>query len=480
MKVCEELGSKDQPAADASRVTGRRAARKPRINYLDLLGGILAEQNADPNTPSQRGKQAGRRQALEQHQDQQEQKQAKAGQAAGPKAAGKGGKRKAAALQAPNEEAVSLEAAQELSRGLQRAGDDDEAAGQATAAGPAAAAAAGRQDSEAEWNSEDEAAPRRKQRQTKRRQRRLVDMHGAAAAGHQEPDDCDNEFERARLERIRRNQEVLAQLGICQMAQDLVTTCNQPAQQQAGEAGAQRSSRPRERRLPAAPAEAVPCRKSARMRGLEPSAANEAQAQLMTAESTDKDHESAGLLELEEYFALVGKDVSSTLVVDGHYHGWVSPAVCERYGIAGDPDEAWEAGGGGKFSFKIDKKAIPANLRSKGWSDARAFAHTMLKKNPNSYFYRHVAPHEQQAQGEWTEEEHELFLSTARANGVGDKWGLFASYIPQRVGYQCSAYYRDVIIPQGLVLDKRFKITRNGRAVFVGQAHCPAPADGTA
>lgn len=47
-----------------------------------------------------------------------------------------------------------------------------------------------------------------------------------------------------------------------------------------------------------------------------------------------------------------------------------------------------------------------------------------------------------QAQGEWTEEEHELFLSTARANGVGDKWGLFASYIPQRVGYQCSAYYR--------------------------------------
>ncbi len=45
-----------------------------------------------------------------------------------------------------------------------------------------------------------------------------------------------------------------------------------------------------QRRLPAAPAEAVPCRKSARMRGLEPSAANEAQAQLMTAESTDKDH----------------------------------------------------------------------------------------------------------------------------------------------------------------------------------------------
>lgn len=41
--------------------------------------------------------------------------------------------------------------------------------------------------------------------------------------------------------------------------------------------------------------------------------------------------------------------------------------------------------------------AIPPALRSKGWSDARAFAATQLRKNPNSYFYRHVAPHEVQA-----------------------------------------------------------------------------------
>ena len=42
-----------------------------------------------------------------------------------------------------------------------------------------------------------------------------------------------------------------------------------------------------------------------------------------------------------------------------------------------------------------------------------------------------------QAQGEWTEEEHATFLETARAHGVGDKWGLFASYLPQ-VGLQTS------------------------------------------
>jgi hypothetical protein len=119
--------------------------------------------------------------------------------------------------------------------------------------------------------------------------------------------------------------------------------------------------------------------------------------------------------------------------------------------------------------------AVPAHLRAKGWSEAKAFAATMLRKNPNTYFYRHVAPHETQvwfnrhpsalcakmltrqsaddwlllswgdlpitaacvlpvclqAQGEWTQEEHELFMSTAKQHGVGDKWGLFSSYIPQ-------------------------------------------------
>lgn len=41
---------------------------------------------------------------------------------------------------------------------------------------------------------------------------------------------------------------------------------------------------------------------------------------------------------------------------DGRFLGWVNPEICERYGIPGAPEEAWEAGGGGHFSFKIDKK----------------------------------------------------------------------------------------------------------------------------
>ena len=51
--------------------------------------------------------------------------------------------------------------------------------------------------------------------------------------------------------------------------------------------------------------------------------------------------------------------------------------------------------------------------------------------------------------GDWTDEEHALFLSTAAAFGCGDKWGLFSTYIPHRVGYQCSNYYRQVVTVAG-------------------------------
>ena len=79
-----------------------------------------------------------------------------------------------------------------------------------------------------------------------------------------------------------------------------------------------------------------------------------------------------------------------------------------------------------------------------------------------------MQPGQHQANGEWTEEELELFLRVAREHGVGDRWGLFSSWIPQRVGYQASAFYRDVVIPSGHVVDGRFRMTRTGRALFVG------------
>jgi hypothetical protein len=117
---------------------------------------------------------------------------------------------------------------------------------------------------------------------------------------------------------------------------------------------------------------------------------------------------------------------------------------------------------------KADRSRIPAAFRARGWSAARAWAATQLQANPNAYFYRHVAPDQHQACGGWSPEEHAAFLATVAAHGAGTHWGLFASHVPTRVGYQCASYYSGVIIPSGLVIDPRFKMQRSGRAVFVG------------
>ncbi|KAG2426374.1 hypothetical protein HYH02_014802 [Chlamydomonas schloesseri] len=176
-----------------------------------------------------------------------------------------------------------------------------------------------------------------------------------------------------------------------------------------------------------------------------------------------------GVMSQEEYLASKGQSLpEGWFKSDGHFKGWVAPDVCEKLGLASSAAEAWEQGGGGKFQRKISKSDVPSILKAKGWSDARAFAASQMRKNPNAYFYRHTAPGQPQAQGEWTAEEHDLFVATARKYGVGDKWGLFASYIPNRVGYQCSAYYTQVIIPTGLILDARFRMDAWGDAVFVG------------
>ncbi|KAK9828638.1 hypothetical protein WJX72_001241 [[Myrmecia] bisecta] len=306
----------------------------------------------------------------------------------------------------------------------------------------------------------------------KGRQRVLVDMHGnsTAAAEAAEPE---NEYERMRQARIERNTAMLKQLGVQRMAQQMQATAQQaggavssPQDQEAQEQRRKEKAEARRQRAAEAAAQMTATRRSHRLGG-EGAGTGDAAASDQAISTSNADPERAELLELEEFFKWKGQEVEG-FQVDGHYHGWVNPAICEKYALAANSEQAWEQNGGGKFTFKIDKSAIPASLKSKGWSDARAFSATQLQKNPNTYFYRHVAPHEVQAQGEWTQEEHDLFLTTAKANGVGDKWGLFASYIPQRVGYQCSAYYREVVIPRGLIFDPRFRMTRGGKAVFVG------------
>ena len=172
----------------------------------------------------------------------------------------------------------------------------------------------------------------------------------------------------------------------------------------------------------------------------------------------------------EEYFATQPEIVEQAIRVDGHYHGWISQRVMETYGLASSAAEAWESNGGGKYSFKLSSESISKAGKPQGWSDAKYVSYKMFKKNPNQYFYRHTEPALPQWTGDWSQEEQALFMDTVKKYGCGDKWGLFASHIPNRVGYQCSNYYRNVILPAGLVFDDTYRMTLGGSAVYVGPA----------
>jgi hypothetical protein len=183
-----------------------------------------------------------------------------------------------------------------------------------------------------------------------------------------------------------------------------------------------------------------PTRASARLAG-KPLSENQENELDLPGKNKIIDGEEQRVFTCEEFFASQPDIVKNAIRVDGHYHGWLSQRIMDTYNIAGSASEAWESNGGGQFSFKsgesISKVGKPA-----GWSDAKYVAFKMFRKNPNQYFYRHTEPGMAQWTGDWSQEEQDLFLETVRQYGCGDKWGFFASHIPNRVGYQCSNYYR--------------------------------------
>lgn len=291
-------------------------------------------------------------------------------------------------------------------------------------------------------------------------------------------DTVESEYERQRLERIRRNRAMLESLT--QSARDDLVRAQADVAVQMGLAHApppastalKRSAKPR----PAAAAHArpEPVRRSSRHRAADDLAS--AEPAPATGSGADPD-EHAGLVEPLEYFRARG--VEPELILDGTYRGWVAEAVASEFNIAPDPATAWQSEGGGTFSFRTPTgTGIAKGVRPAGWSQAKFEASRMLRKNPNAYFYRHVAPGREHWQGDWQAWEEQLFMEIARKHGAGTKWGLFASHIPNRVGYQCSQYYRAVVLGTGRAVDPNFMVGANGEMVFVGRRAGRAHADG--
>ena len=153
------------------------------------------------------------------------------------------------------------------------------------------------------------------------------------------------------------------------------------------------------------------------------------------ADGGDLDGLEEGLVSAEEVFA--ADVVARAVRVDGHFHGmqvaqparpacglgraltgmmswpagggrrrrtgWINPTVQDAHGLEASAAAAWEANGGGTFSFRnplgaADASRTPSPKRSKvagapsGWSEARYTAFRLFRKNPNAYFYRHTEP----------------------------------------------------------------------------------------
>ncbi len=91
----------------------------------------------------------------------------------------------------------------------------------------------------------------------------------------------------------------------------------------------------------------------------------------------------------------------------------------------------------------------------RGWSSARVRAYNCIKENPNAYYYRFNAPGESQVNGPWSREERERFLKRLSECGADGNWGIFATKIPGRVGYQCANFYRK-LLSEGVVKDSNY------------------------
>ncbi|KAJ2314198.1 hypothetical protein IWW54_001053 [Coemansia sp. RSA 2705] len=285
----------------------------------------------------------------------------------------------------------------------------------------------------------------------------------------------ENDYERQRMETIRQNREMLVSLNL--IGQDAIDVPGAAVKRKivvkdkrkadgsesaAGSADEWDGPKPRVRRAASA---AQPARRSKRLRGESAEPITKAEEQVV--ETGDV---SGVLADAAAHFSAPVLDAA--IRVDGHYTGWVEPGVQQRLHIEDNATAAWESQGGGKFSFKdplgtgkrLSKRAVPS-----GQSVAKFVASKLLKKNPNAYFYRHTEPGVEQWTGDWTEDERQVFLAVARQFGCGDKWGLFSTHIPHRVGYQCSNYYRQYVIPAGWIIDDNYRIDSAGHAIYVGK-----------
>jgi hypothetical protein len=101
------------------------------------------------------------------------------------------------------------------------------------------------------------------------------------------------------------------------------------------------------------------------------------------------------------------------------------------------------------------------------WSPVHRRSYLRRKCDENGYLYRNPPVGVERKFGPWTAEEKAAFLARLAETRkdqttVDGKWGLFSLALPGRVGYQCSNFYR-LLIMAGEVEDSRYSIGEDGK-----------------
>lgn len=106
----------------------------------------------------------------------------------------------------------------------------------------------------------------------------------------------------------------------------------------------------------------------------------------------------------------------------------------------------------------------------KSFSPIRQDSFKKIFQNPNTFFYRNRVPGEEQKIGPFQPDEKAKFLDRLKYFHETLKiheglWGLFAVPISGRLGYQCSNYYRQLIM-QGEITDPCYSFNSSGKLEF--------------
>ncbi len=124
---------------------------------------------------------------------------------------------------------------------------------------------------------------------------------------------------------------------------------------------------------------------------------------------------------------------------------WVSDEVARQYGIC-SPDTEGAA--------KPKAAANPSASQS-GWSAARAQSSKRLTSNPNAFFYRHVAPHEQQVRRQLPGSRllyvyAHCFDAQQRSSSPEHRTGHQHASDHARCPVSCSAWLQHVCMPEAV------------------------------